>query len=125
MERIHVRLQLNDCRFLKDDNERLICFNRFVENPAKPVAPENSAKPLAPKNSAKPVAPKARSAAPKPVEPRADNKDSFDLWWEWVVSRLARNRTDLCFFGYVAISDEYNQQHRDISDGVLDSEYAK
>jgi len=70
MERIHVRLQLNDCRFLKDDNERLICFNRFVENPAKPVAP------------------KATSAAPKPVEPRADNKDSFDLWWEWVVSRL-------------------------------------
>ena len=103
-----MRLQLNDCRFLKDDNERLICFNWFVENPAKPE-----------------VAPKATSAAPKPVEPRADNKDSFDLWWEWVVSRLARNRTDLCFFGYVAISDEYNQQHRDISDGVLDSEYAK
>ena len=44
----------------------------------------DSAKPLAPKNSAKPVAPEARSAAPKPVEPRADNKDSFDLWWEWV-----------------------------------------
>jgi len=65
------------------DDERLICFNRFVENPAKPVAPENSvkpvvpeksAKPVAPENSvkpvvpeksAKPVAPKARSAAPK------------------------------------------------------------
>ena len=61
---------VNDCRFLKEDDERLICFNRFVENPAKPVAP------------------KATSAAPKPVEPRADNKDSFDLWWEWVVSRL-------------------------------------
>ena len=70
---------VNDCRFLKEDDERLICFNRFVENPAKRVAPENPAKP---------VAPKARSAAPKPVEPRADNKDSFDLWWEWVVSRL-------------------------------------
>ena len=84
---------VNDCRFLKEDDERLICFNRFVENPAKPVAPENpakplapknSAKPLAPENSAKPVAPEARSAAPKPVEPKADNKDSFDLWWEWV-----------------------------------------
>ena len=28
-----------DCRFLKDDDQRLICFNRFVENPAKPVVP--------------------------------------------------------------------------------------
>jgi hypothetical protein len=53
-------LVVNDCRFLKDDDERLICFNRFVENPAEPVAPEKSAKP---------VAPKATSAAPKPVEP--------------------------------------------------------
>ena len=79
---------VNDCRFLKEDDERLICFNRFVETPAERVAPEKPAKPLAPKNSAKPVAPEARSAAPKPVEPRADNKDSFDLWWEWVVSRL-------------------------------------
>jgi hypothetical protein len=61
---------VNDCRFLKDDDERLICFNRFVEDSAKPAAPET------------------RSAAPKPVEPRADNKNSFDLWWEWVVSRL-------------------------------------
>ena len=78
---------VNDCRFLKEDDERLICFNRFVENPAKPVAPENSAKPV-PEKSAKPVAPMARSAAPKPVEPRADNKDSFDLWREWVVNRL-------------------------------------
>jgi hypothetical protein len=88
---------VNDCRFLKDDDERLICFNRFVEDSAKPEAPENRAKPLAPKNPAKPLAPEnsakpaaseARSAAPKPVEPRADNKDSFDLWWEWVVNRL-------------------------------------
>jgi len=79
---------VNDCRFLKEDDERLICFNRFVEDPAKPVAPENPAKPVAPENSAKPVAPKARSAAPKPVEPTADKKGSFDLWWEWVVSRL-------------------------------------
>jgi hypothetical protein len=39
-----------DCRFLKDDDERLICFNRFVEAPAKPVAPEKSAKPVVPKN---------------------------------------------------------------------------
>ena len=23
---------VNDCRFLKDDDERLICFNRFVED---------------------------------------------------------------------------------------------
>ena len=97
---------VNDCRFMKDDDKRLICFNRFVENPAKPVTPESSVKPLAPKNptepvaqqkpaeplapknSAKPVAPEATSAAPKPVEPRADNKDSLDLWWEWLVSRL-------------------------------------
>jgi hypothetical protein len=27
-----------DCRFLKEDDERLICFNRFVERPA--VAPK-------------------------------------------------------------------------------------
>jgi outer membrane biosynthesis protein TonB len=97
---------VNDCRFLKEDDERLICFNRFVEDPTKPVVPENPAKPVAPENStkpvvpeksakpvvpeksAKPVAPKARSAAPKPVEPTADKKGSFDLWWEWVVSRL-------------------------------------
>jgi hypothetical protein len=51
---------VNDCRFLKDDDERLICFNRFVENPARPVAPEKQAEP---------VAPKATSAAPKPVDP--------------------------------------------------------
>jgi hypothetical protein len=53
---------VNDCRFLKDDDERLICFNRFVENPARPVAPEKQAEP---------VAPKATPAAPKPVEPTA------------------------------------------------------
>jgi hypothetical protein len=29
---------VNDCRFLKDDDRRLICFNRFVENPAEPAA---------------------------------------------------------------------------------------
>jgi hypothetical protein len=95
---------VNDCRFLKDDNERLICFNRFVENPPKPVMPESSAKPLAPKNptepavvlekpvqpvapknSAPPVAPEGNSAAPKSIEPKPAN------WWEWVVSRfLAR-----------------------------------
>src|SRR6187399_437483 len=40
---------VNDCRFLKDDDERLICFNRFVENPAEPVAPEKPAEPAAPK----------------------------------------------------------------------------
>jgi hypothetical protein len=51
---------VNDCRFLKDDDERLICFNRFVENPARPVAPDKPAEP---------VAPKATPAAPKPVEP--------------------------------------------------------
>jgi len=51
---------VNDCRFLKDDDERLICFNRFVENPARPVAPDKPAEP---------VAPKGRPAAPKPVEP--------------------------------------------------------
>jgi outer membrane biosynthesis protein TonB len=85
---------VNDCRFLKDDDERLICFNRFVEAPAervapekpakeelpeksaKPELPEKSAKPELPEKSAKPVAPKATSAAPKPVEPRTDNKDS-------------------------------------------------
>jgi hypothetical protein len=51
---------VNDCRFLKDENERLICFNQFVEDPAWRVAPEKQAEP---------VAPKATSAAPKPVEP--------------------------------------------------------
>ena len=97
---------VNDCRFLKDDDERLICFNRFVETPtervapgkpAKPEVPEKSATPVAPEKPATlvapekpatPVAPKATSAAPKPVEPRTNNKDSFDLWWEWVKSHL-------------------------------------
>src|SRR5258708_35618706 len=31
---------VNACRFLREDDERLICFNRFVEDPDKPVAPE-------------------------------------------------------------------------------------
>jgi hypothetical protein len=44
---------VTDCRFSKDENERLICFNQFAEQPAKPVSP------------------KATSAAPKPVEPTA------------------------------------------------------
>jgi hypothetical protein len=44
---------VTDCRFSKDENERLICFNQFAEKPAEPVAP------------------KATSAAPKPVEPTA------------------------------------------------------
>jgi hypothetical protein len=44
---------VTDCRFSKDENERLICFNEFAEKPAKPAAP------------------KATSAAPKPVEPTA------------------------------------------------------
>ena len=44
---------VSDCRFLKDDDERLICFNRFVENPANAAAP------------------KATPAAPKPLEPTA------------------------------------------------------
>jgi hypothetical protein len=26
---------VSDCRFLKDDDERLICFNRFVERPTQ------------------------------------------------------------------------------------------
>lgn len=29
---------VSDCRFLKDDYERLICFNLFVENPADALA---------------------------------------------------------------------------------------
>jgi len=33
-------LVFNDFRFLKEENERLICFNRFVERPGKPVAPK-------------------------------------------------------------------------------------
>jgi hypothetical protein len=43
---------VTDCRFSKDENERLICFNQFAEKPAKPAAP------------------KATSAAPK-QEPMA------------------------------------------------------
>jgi hypothetical protein len=44
---------VNDCRFLKDEDERLICFNRFVEIPDNPVA----AKPIsaAPKSAAREV----------------------------------------------------------------------
>ena len=33
-------LVVNDCRFLKDDDKRLICFNRFIDRPTKPVAPK-------------------------------------------------------------------------------------
>jgi hypothetical protein len=40
---------VTDCRFSKDENERLTCFNQFAE---------------------KPGAPKATPAAPKPVEPK-------------------------------------------------------
>jgi hypothetical protein len=42
---------VTDCRFSKDENERLMCFNQFAEKPVKPLAP------------------KATSAAPKPVDP--------------------------------------------------------
>ncbi len=53
--------KLRRCLEFKDMTmPRLICFNRFVENPARPVAPEKQAEP---------VAPKATPAAPKPVEP--------------------------------------------------------
>jgi hypothetical protein len=31
---------VTDCRFLKEEDERLICFNRFVERPVRPVAPK-------------------------------------------------------------------------------------
>jgi hypothetical protein len=44
---------VTDCRFSKDENERVICFNQFAEKPAKPATP------------------KATSAAPKQVEPTA------------------------------------------------------
>jgi hypothetical protein len=44
---------VTDCRFSKDENERVICFNQFAEK------------------SAKPATPKATSAAPKQVEPTA------------------------------------------------------
>jgi hypothetical protein len=45
---------VTDCRFSKDENERLTCFNQFAEKPAKPVAPKATS---------------AAPAAPKPVEP--------------------------------------------------------
>ena len=54
---------VNDCRFLKDDDERLICFNRFVETPAERVAPEKPAKEELPEKSAKPELPE-KSAKP-------------------------------------------------------------
>lgn len=41
---------VHDCRFLKDDDERLICFNRFIENPAKTVVSAEPAKPRTLKN---------------------------------------------------------------------------
>jgi hypothetical protein len=31
-------LVVNDCRFLKDDDQRLICFNRFIDRPDPPKA---------------------------------------------------------------------------------------
>jgi hypothetical protein len=46
---------VTDCRFLKENDERLICFNRFVENPANAVAPKATS---------------ATPAAPKPLDPR-------------------------------------------------------
>ena len=60
LQPLSTELVVNDCRFLKDDDERLICFNRFVEDPARPAALEKQTEP---------VAPKATPAAPKPVEP--------------------------------------------------------
>ena len=38
---------VTDCRFSKDENERLTCFNQLAEKPAKPKA--TSAAPVAPK----------------------------------------------------------------------------
>jgi hypothetical protein len=29
-----------DCKFLKEEDERLSCFNRFLVQPARPVAPK-------------------------------------------------------------------------------------
>jgi hypothetical protein len=54
LQPLPTELVVNDCRFLKDDDKRLICFNRFVENPAEPVAPEKSVKPVTPKTTALP-----------------------------------------------------------------------
>jgi hypothetical protein len=80
---------VNDCRFLKEDDERLICFNRFVENPAKPAAtenqakpvpPENSAKALAPKNSAKPVASEARSLPRRNRSSRGPTRKTLSIF---------------------------------------------
>ena len=45
---------VTDCRFSKDENERLTCFNQFAEKPAKQVAP------------------KATSVAPKPIDPTVE-----------------------------------------------------
>ena len=52
---------VNDCRFLKDDDERLICFNRFVETPDKPLA-------------AKPISAAPKSAAREVVKPTSIKK---------------------------------------------------
>jgi hypothetical protein len=46
---------VNDCRFLKEDDERLICFNQFVETPDKPVVAK--AMSAAPKSAARKVKP--------------------------------------------------------------------
>jgi hypothetical protein len=37
-----------DCKFLKEEDERLGCFNRFLVQPARPVAPK-AARKAAPK----------------------------------------------------------------------------
>jgi len=39
---------VSDCRFLKEEDERLICFNRFVERPTRPAAPRATS--IAPKS---------------------------------------------------------------------------
>src|SRR5260370_17191101 len=64
---------VNDCRFLKEDDERLISFNRFVANPASPLPPHKQAHHLA--TQARPPAPNPKSppslSQSSPSPPRA------------------------------------------------------
>ena len=56
---------IEDCRLIKQDDQRLICFNRFLELPVKPIAPEVAPVTSKPVALSKPMASKAQPLVKK------------------------------------------------------------
>lgn len=56
---------IEDCRLIKQEDLRLTCFNRFLELPVKPVAPEIAPVTLKPTALSKPAATKRQQPIKK------------------------------------------------------------